>query len=117
GLAVARFPYPLQSGLEEARATVGYPHDGELANECRPRTRLTIASRMSPLEAYWVAGSFWLAACVLFAWWRMSRNHGILPAISIALAVPAVIGVLWWQDAKHREREDSRPLVIVREDA
>ena len=117
GLAVARFSYPLQSGLEEARAAVAYPHDGELANECRPRTRLTIASRMSPLEAYWFSGSFWFAACGLFAWWRTSRNPGVLPAVAIALAVLAVIGVMWWQDAKHREREDARPLVIVREDA
>ena len=117
GLAVARFHYPLQAGLEDARAAVAFPHDGELANECRPRTRLTVASRMSPLEAYWVTGSFWLAACGLFAWWRVSRNHGILPAVGIALAVLAAIGVMWWQDAKYREREDCRPLAIVREDA
>jgi hypothetical protein len=63
-----------------------------------------------------VSGAFWLLACGLFAWWRTSRNPGILPAVGIALAVPLVIGVLWWQDAKHRERTESRPLVIVRED-
>src|SRR5205807_1720828 len=32
GLTVAHFNFPLQSGLEEARAAVAYPHDGELAN-------------------------------------------------------------------------------------
>lgn len=116
GLAAARFSYPLQSGLEEARAAVAYPHDGELASECRPRTAVTISSRMSPLEAYWVSGAFWVTTCGLFAWWRLTRNHGLLPAVGIGLAVPLLLGVFWWRDARDRERAEGRPLVVVRED-
>src|SRR5690242_6050745 len=63
GLAVARYDRPLQVELEDARSAVAYPHDGELAAQCRPRPAGGIASRMSPAEAYLAAGLFWVLAC------------------------------------------------------
>src|SRR5206468_9087776 len=63
GLAVVRFARPLQVELEDARAAVQFPLDGELAAQCRPRPYSGVRTRTSVADAWFVAGGLWLVAC------------------------------------------------------
>src|SRR5439155_7565893 len=60
GLAVARFARPLQVELDDARAAVQFPIEGDLAAQCRPKPVGTIGTRVSPADAWFTAGFFWL---------------------------------------------------------
>jgi hypothetical protein len=116
GLAVARYDRPLRTGLEEARAAVAYPHEGDLAAQCRPRPRGTIGTRMSPAEAYAAAGLVWLLACLGAARFAMTRVVGWLVFAGFWLACLGLLGGLWAHDWRLRERDEGRPPVVVRDD-
>jgi hypothetical protein len=116
GLAVARYDRPLQTGLEEARAAVAYPVEGDLAAQCRPRPRRTIGTRMSPAEAYTSAGIVWLLVCIGVTRFVMIRAAGWLAFAGFWLACLGLLGGLWWQDWRLREKDEGRPLVVVRDD-
>ena len=75
GLAVARFARPLQVELEDARAAVQYPFDGDLAVHATEALR-GVSTRMSQADAWFLAGFAWLVACrgprfamTRNAWW------------------------------------------------
>jgi hypothetical protein len=116
GLAVARYDRPLQAGLEEARSAVAYPLEGDLAAQCRPRPRRTVGTRMSPAEAYVLAGVAWLLVCLGAARFAMTRAGGWLAFAGFWLTCLGLLGGLWWYDWRLRERDEGRPLVVVRED-
>jgi hypothetical protein len=116
GLAVARYDRPLQLGLEDARSAVAYPIEGDLVAQCRPRPRPTIGTRMSPAEAYISAGVAWLLVCLGAARFAMIRVVGWLVFAGFWLACLGLLGGLWWQDWRHRERDEAKPLVVVRGD-
>ncbi len=115
GLTIARFDYSLQRGLEAARTAVAYPHDGALADECKPSTFTTIRTRLSPLEAFAIAASLWLSSCLLVVRWRMTRRLNLLFAASLGLLALLTLGLSWWQAGERLHVEGARPLVIVRE--
>ena len=117
GLAVTRYDRPLQVALEDARSAVAYPHDGELAAQCRPKPAGGISSRMAPAEAFLAAGLFWLLACLGVARFAMTRVPGWLMFTAIGLVCLAVLGGLWWQDWRRQTAQRDRPLVIVTNDA
>lgn len=116
GLAVARHDRPLQVELEDARAAVVYPLDGELAAQCRPRPAATIGTRMSVPDAFFAAGLLWLVVCLGLARFAMTRGVGWLPLAGSGLFGLLLLGGFWWQDWRHREREESRPLLVVKDD-
>jgi hypothetical protein len=114
GLAVARYSRPLQVELEEARAAVAYPLDGDLAAQCRPQPYRGVSTRMSPAEAWVVAGGLWLVACAAVARFIMTRNAAwFVPAVA-AVCTLVALGGLWLRDA--RDRAESPPLLIASED-
>jgi hypothetical protein len=116
GLAFARYDRPLQTDLADARAAVAFPHDGELAAQCRPKVSRTISTRMSPLDAFLIAGALWLMACGGLARFAMTRAGWWLAFTGGSAAALTMLGALWWEDSRQRERYESRPLVVVRED-
>jgi hypothetical protein len=114
GLDAARWSRPLQAALESARAAVAYPLTGDLASQCRVAAAATISSRMSPREAWIVAGLLWLLMCGSLARFAMTRRKCWLTGTGLATVLLAALGVMWLQD--WREREAAEPLVIVSED-
>ena len=116
GLAIARYDRVLQTDLAAARAAVAFPLDGELAAQCRPRVARTVSSRMSPADAYFLGGGLWLLACAGVARFVMTRAGWWLAFAGGCAAVLALLGGLWWEDARQREKYESRPLVVVRDD-
>jgi hypothetical protein len=116
GLAAARFARPLQVELEDARAAVQFPLDGELAAQCRPRPLRGLSTRMSPADAWAVAGALWLAACAGVARFAMTRNAVWLAGAGLAAAALIALGWVWFQDARQRARDESAPLLIVADD-
>ena len=116
GLAVARFARPLQAELADARAAVVYPLDGELAAQCRPRPVCTVGARMSPADAWLVAGMMWVLACLGAARFAMTRNPVWLGFTLLCLAALAALCGLWLQDARQRARDDALPRLVVAED-
>jgi hypothetical protein len=117
GLAVARYSRPLQAELADARAAVQYPLDGELAEQARPKSLRGVSTRMSPAEAWGLAGGLWLVACAGVARFAMARNALWLALAGLAVAVLLALGGLWLQDWRTREREESLPLLVVPRDA
>jgi hypothetical protein len=117
GLAVARYDRPLQVELEGARSAVAYPIDGDLAAQCRPPPARTVGTRMSPAEAYLVAGLLWLLVCGGVARFAMTRARWWLVFAGGWAAGLAVLGGLWWSDHRAQARGGARPLVIVADDA
>ncbi|HEY2908802.1 MAG TPA: SH3 domain-containing protein [Gemmataceae bacterium] len=115
GLAVARFDRALQVELEDCRAAVEYPNE-ELAVECRPRPLSGIGSRMAPVEAFLLAGSLWLVACLCLARLAMTRRPAWLIAAAIALVALAALGGLWFLDWRQQRDANARPLAIVDRD-
>ena len=116
GLALARYDRLLQTDLADARAAVAFPLDGELAAQCRPRVSRTISSRMSPSDAFVIAGGLWLMAGVGVVRFAMTRAAWWLAFAGGCAVVLALFGGLWWEDVRQREKYESRPLVVVRED-
>jgi hypothetical protein len=117
GLAVARYSRPLHSELADARAAVPYPLDGELAGQARPRAFRGVSTRMSPTEAWVLAGGLWLAACAGVTRFAMTRNALWLAFAGVSLAALLALGGLWLQDWRVREREESLPLLVVAKDS
>lgn len=115
GLAAARYSRPLQVELEDARAAVAYPLDGELAAQCRPQPAGTIGTRMSPAEAYLAAGVLWLGVCLAVVRFAMTHAAGWVVLAGAGLAALGALGALWLQDARQREQDAARPIVILRE--
>jgi hypothetical protein len=116
GLAVARFSRPLQVELDDARAAVQFPLDGELASQCRPKSVVTVSSRMSVSDAWILTGFLWLLACAGVARFVMTRNFLWLGFAVLWLAGLTLFGGLWLQDARYRERDESLPLRVVTDD-
>jgi hypothetical protein len=116
GLAVARFSRPLQVELEDARAAVQYPFDGELAAQSRPKPLRGVSTRMSPADAWFLAGFAWLVACAGVARFAMTRNAPWLLLTGLAAAGLLALGLLWLQDSRMREREESLPLLVLTDD-
>ena len=112
GLTVARFARPLQVELEDARAAVAYPLDGELAAHCRPKAANTVSARMSVADAWFLAGALWLLACAGAARFAMTRNAAWLGVAALAVAGLLLLGGLWVEDARH----ESLPLLVVADD-
>lgn len=117
GLAAARFARPLQVELEDARAAVQYPLDGELAAQCRPRPLSGIGTRLSSADMWVGAGALWLFACAGAVRFAMTRNAIWLVGAGLAATALVVLGGLWVRDERRRERDESLPLLIVSEDA
>ena len=117
GLAVARFDRSLQVELEDARAAVSYPLDGELAALCRPRPVATVGTRMAPAEAYFAAGLLWLLACLAAVRFAMTRNGAWVAFGGLCVVCLLLLGGLWLHDRQHQTRAGARPLVIVGTDA
>jgi hypothetical protein len=117
GLAVARFARPLQVELDDARAAVPFPNDGVLAAECRPQPVRGVSARMSPADAWFLAGGLWLLACAGVARFAMVRNVVWL-ALAAACAVALLaLGAAWLRDAQQREGDGSQPLLVLTADA
>lgn len=116
GLEAARWSRPLQTALEAARASVAYPLSGDLANQCRVASPVTISNRMSPLEAWIVAAILWLVVCGSVARFAMTRRKSALTAAGLATVLLAVLGGVWLRDWDCRQRASAEPLVIVSED-
>jgi hypothetical protein len=117
GLAVARYDRSLQVALEDARSAVAYPLDGDLAAQCRPKPAGGIGTRMSPAEGYLAAGLLWLLTCVGVARFLMTRSPSWLVFTGAWLVALAALGGFWWQDWRRQTAENSRSLVIVKDDA
>lgn len=116
GLAVARFSRPLQVELDDARARVLFPLEGELAEQGRPRQVRTVSARMSPADAWYLAGGLWLLACAGAARFAMTRNAIWLVWAGLCVSGLVALGALWAQDAQDREPNESLPLLIVTDD-
>lgn len=117
GLAVARYDRPLRVELEDARSAVAYPHDGDLAAQCRPTPPGGIGTRMSPAEAYLAAGLLWLLASLGVARFAMTRAPVWLGFTGVGVVCLAVLGGLWCQDWRRQTAAEARPVVIVTADA
>ncbi|MBN9121042.1 MAG: hypothetical protein J0I06_18140 [Planctomycetes bacterium] len=116
GLAAVRFARPLQVELEDARAAVQFPLDGELAAQCRPRPYTGVGTRMSVADAWVIAGALWLVACAGVARFVMTRGAVWLVFAGLGAAALVALGALWIQDERRRERAESLPLLIVADD-
>lgn len=116
GLAENRWSRPLQVALEEARSAVGYPLTGDLASQCRPISPPTIGNRMSPTEAWVIAAILWLLTCGGIARFAMTRVMGWLVFAGLTAAALVLLGGLWLQDDRQRQRENAEPLMIVADD-
>lgn len=117
GLAVTRYSRPLQVELEEARAAVQFPLDGDLAAQCRPHRIGGVSARMSPADAWVATGFLWLVACAGVARFIMTRNTYWLALAILATLWLAILGGLWAEDTRQRERNESLPLLIVADEA
>ncbi len=116
GLAEARWSRPLQVAREDARSAVGYPIHSDLAAKCRPAPPTGISVRMSPAEAWGIAALLWLLACAGVARFAMTRALGWIAFAGTWLAALALLGGLWLQDHRYRERQNEYPPVVVADD-
>lgn len=114
GLAVTPSNRSLQDALADARSAVAYPIGSEA--KFRPEPSFTIGSRMSPQEAFILAGSVWLVACLAATRFLMTRNALWLWFAGSCVAGLIALGVLWWQDSQLRQADASHPWAIVAED-
>lgn len=116
GLLVAPWSRPLQVAMEEARATVSYPQVGDLELQCRPRSVVTISSRMSPIEAWSLLGFLWLLSCCGLARYAMTKALRWLLVSIVLFVALCVVGWLWLQDQQQQQKERAFPLVIVNQE-
>jgi hypothetical protein len=117
GLAATRFSRALQVELDDARAAVQFPLEGELAAQCRPKPLRGVSTRLSPADAWFLAGLLWLLACACVARFAMARSMFWLAGAGLFVAGLLLLGGFWVQDAHLRERDESLPLLIVTDDA
>lgn len=117
GLAVARFSRPLQAELAEARAAVQYPLDGELAAQCQPPPVRGVSTRVSPADAWVLAGGLWLLACAGVVRFIMTRGAAWLAFAAVWAFALIALGALWRQDLRERANDEALPLLIVADDA
>ena len=115
GLAVTRFARSLQVELEDARAAVQFPSDGELA-QCKPQPYAGVSTRMSAADAWFLAGALWLLACAGLARFVMTRNALWIVVVGLGTTGLTALGVLWVLDARDRARDEALPLLIVSDD-
>ncbi len=116
GLEVTRWNRSLQVALEDARGTVAYPLVGNLATQCRPTHAPSVSARMSPTEAWFLAGFLWLLVWVGLTRFAMTRTVWYLAFVGLAFIALVLLGLLWRQD--HRNRADEAlPLVVVASEA
>lgn len=116
GLAGARFDRSLQTELDDARARVLFPLEGELATQGKVPRVYTVSSRMSPLDAWLLGGLLWLLACAGVARFLMTRGGVWLAWVAVWLCALAALGALWVHDARERGRHESLPLLVVSQD-
>lgn len=116
GLAVTRFSRPLQVELEEARAAVQYPLEGELATQARPKPLRGVSTRMSAADAWFLTAGLWLFACVCVTRFAMTRSAAWLVFAGFWVCALLVLGGLWVQDSRLRARDESLPLLVVSDD-
>jgi hypothetical protein len=117
GLAVARFSRPLQVELEDARAAVQFPLEGDLAAQCKPKPMSGVGTRMSPADAWFLVGGVWLIACAGAVRFAMTRNVLWLVFAGLCVAGLLTLGGFWLNDERRRERDESLPLLVLTEDA
>jgi hypothetical protein len=117
GLAVARFSHVLQTELDDARAAVPFPLDGELAAQCRPKPLRGASTRMSPADAWVLTGALWLLACACAARFTMTRGMLWLAGAGLFVAGLLLLGGVWWQDARWRASDEALPLLVLTDDA
>ncbi|MBA4188597.1 MAG: hypothetical protein C0467_11405 [Planctomycetaceae bacterium] len=115
-LAVTPWNRPLQVALEDARSAVAYPLTGDLAAQCRPPATVGIATRMSQVEAWLVAGVLWLLACGGVTRFAMTRRPAWFLAVGACGVALAVLGGFWWHDSREREQAERHPLVVLASD-
>lgn len=113
GIAEARWNRSLQVALEEARSAVGYPLVGELESQCRPVSTPTIGRRMSPFEAWSLAGFLWLLTCGSVARFFMTRAGRWLAMAALSAMALLALGGFWLQDYRVCAKEKAEPLLIV----
>ncbi|AWM35806.1 hypothetical protein GobsT_64980 [Gemmata obscuriglobus] len=116
GLAVARFSRPLQVELEDARAGVLYPLEGELAAQGKPVPVRTVSTRLSALDTWLLSGLMWLVACGSAARFVATRRAAWLAWATVGLCGLGALAALWVQDARARGGAESLPLLVVAED-
>jgi hypothetical protein len=102
--------------LEDARAAVQYPLDGELAAQSQPKPLRGVSSRLSQADAWLLAGGLWLVACACIARFTMTRNLLWIVFLGLSVSGLLALGVLWFQDLRIREREESLPLLVLSDD-
>ena len=117
GLAVARFARPLQVELDDARAAVQFPLEGDLAAQCRPKPVRGVSARISPADAVGLAALVWLLALAGVVRFAMARNPFWLAFAGLCVAGLLTLGGFWLHDARQRERDESLPLLVVTDDA
>jgi hypothetical protein len=116
GLAVARYSRPLQMELEDARAAVQYPLDGELVRQAHPAPLRGWSSRFSPADLWLGAGLLWF-----LLWFGVARFLMTRRAIWLLLSLVGFValiggGILWWTEERRLQEEESLQLLIVQED-
>lgn len=116
GISAAPWSRPVQVALEDARSAVAYPLTGDLAAQCRPAPAHGIATRVSPVEAWAVAGALWVLACGAAARYAMTRCPAWLLASAACVTGLAVLGGFWWHGETEREHADAHPLVVLSAD-
>lgn len=116
GLAVARFSRSLQVELDDARAAVLYPLDSESVAQARAVPLRGISTRMSPADAWFMAGLLWLLTCLTAVRLVMTWNLRWLAAALACLMCLLTLGWLWLQDHRIRGATEAKPLLIAGED-
>ncbi|MBX9627085.1 MAG: hypothetical protein K2X82_25005, partial [Gemmataceae bacterium] len=72
-----------------------------------------VAARMAPAEAWLIALGLWVGAGLAAARFLMTRNLRWAVAAGGCLVGLAVLGGVWWDDAR---KHDPRPVVVVSAD-
>ncbi len=116
GLAVARYSRRLQRELDDARAAVQYPLDGELLRQAQPPPIRGWSSRFSPADRWLGAGLLWFLLWFGVAQFLMTRRAIWLVLSLLGSVVLLVGGILWWTDERRLQEEESLQLLIVKED-
>jgi len=116
GIAVSPWNRSLQLALEDARNAVAYPLTGDLVTQCRPPATVGISTRMSPIEAWVIAGLMWLLACGGVARFAMTRRPAWLLWGVVCVVGLAVLGSAWWQDSRERQHAKEATSVVLAHD-
>jgi hypothetical protein len=117
GLAHTRHARALQVELDDARAAVPLPLEGELADQCRTRPARGIGSRVSPADAWVLAAALWLLACAAGARFAMTRGPVWLALAGLIVVALVALGTVWVRDARRHAADNALPLLVVTDDA